>query len=107
MVGGAGIGTGLWRLFGKLAKSQKAAGSVARALRMAQKTELLDSLSKKQQVWIRHIERMALLEEGRNPGTLTRDQARRVRLVEQGGESIWNGNVRWITASGNENSVNQ
>lgn len=83
------------------------AHEVARTLRMAQKAEFLDSLSSKQQGWIRFLLRRILLEQGREPGTLSAEQANLARLAEQGGESIWDGPVRSIAAFDKEKSAEQ
>ncbi|KAL9135510.1 MAG: hypothetical protein Q9175_003296 [Cornicularia normoerica] len=97
VVGGAGmgwaIGPKLWTFFGKLAETQpgESAASVARSMKMARQTQLLEKLSTQQQQRALFYERRILMEEGRNPGTLTTDQANRIRAVERGGESIWNG----------------
>ena len=107
MVGGAGVGAGvgtaLWKLFGKLAD----AASVARTLKQAQRVELLDKLTARQEAWNAYIERRVLLEEGRNPGVLTTDQVNQIRAVENAGESIWNSKVRSLAACGTEKAVYQ
>lgn len=100
---GAGVGTALWKLFGKLAD----AASVARALKQAQRVELLDRITARQEAWNTYIERRVLMEEGRNPGILTTDQVNKIRAVENGGESIWNSNVRSLAALGTEKAINQ
>ena len=95
VAGGVGIGVALRHFLAKLAETQpgESAASVARALKLARKTELLDKLTAKQQKWIRHDERRILIEQARNPGILTTEQVDSIRALENSGESIWNGDV--------------
>ena len=105
VVGGAGIGSALWKLFGNIAQRGQSAISVARSLRMARQTQLLDKLSPQQAAWDKYYMRRTLMEEGRKPGTLTAEQVNGIRAVENGGESIWNGGVRSIATFGKVRSL--
>lgn len=103
------MGVALRHFLGKLAEMQpgESAASVARTLKMARKTELLEKLSAKQRDWVLQDVRRILMEEARNPGILTTDQVDSIRALENSGESIWSGEVSRIAAFGNEKSVDQ
>lgn len=104
---GVGVGPKLWKFFRKLAKDRETAADVARNLKLARRTEILEKLDRSNRRRARYYEARVLMEEGRNPGTLTPAQVSSIRDVETGGESIWNSEVRSIAAFGNEKSLNQ
>lgn len=47
------------------------------------------------------------MEEGRHPGLLTKDVAKKVRFADQVGESIWTGPVKSNAAFGNKGPINK
>ena len=96
VVGGAGIGVALWKFFGKLAESQpgESAASVAQSLERARKVRFVDELSPQGRDWVLLRERRILMAQNRKPPILDEEQVRKIRAMETGGESIWNGMVR-------------
>lgn len=77
-------------------------GSIARALQTLKKGRDVESPEYK---WARYLDRRILVEAGRNPDVLDTFQRERIRAIENGEGSIWQGEVRSIAAFGNRNSV--